>query len=134
MSMIRFREVDSLNKVYEDILKSIDTGKNIKAGGALVTFPDKERNICELSATYIVRTGRFSKEQRVLVVLPFKKDSDGTYAANIEESVFHVVQDDKGSLKEVWKGQLKEAMEKLGDVAQIHINVISTVVGRSLIR
>lgn len=134
MSMIRFREVDSLNKVYEDILKSIETGKNIKAGGALVTFPDKERNICELSATYIVKTGRFSKEQRVLVVLPFKKDSNGTYTANIEESVFHVVQEDKGSLKEVWKGQLKEAREKLGDVAQIHINVISTVVGRSLIR
>jgi hypothetical protein len=130
--MIKFREVESLNKVYEDILKSIDTGKNVKAGGALITFPDKERNICELSATYIVKTGRFSKEQRVLVVLPLKKDSDGTYTGNIEESMFHVVQDDKGSLKEVWKGQLNEAMDKFADVAKIHINVISTVVGRSL--
>jgi cytochrome c biogenesis factor len=131
MSTIMFREVDSLNREYEEALKNIETGKNIKTGGALVTFPDKERNLCELSATYMVKLGRFSKEQRVVVTLTFKKDSNGVYSANIEDSVFHVVQEEKGGLKEVWSGRLKEAMDKLGDVARLHVNVMSTLSSKS---
>jgi hypothetical protein len=131
MSVIMFREVESLNREYEEALKNIETGKNIKTGGVLVTFPDKERNLCELSATYMVKLGRFSKEQRVVVTLTFKKDSNGVYSANIEDSVFHVVQEEKGGLKEVWSGRLKEAMDRLGDVAKLHVNAMSTLSSKS---
>lgn len=134
MSMIMFREVDSLSKEYEEALKTIEIGKNIKTGGALVTFPDKERNLCELSATYIVKLGRFSKEQRVVVTLAFKKGGDGVYAANVEDSVFHVVQEEKGGLKEVWSGRLREAMDKLGDVAKLHLDVVSKLSSKPLSR
>ncbi len=127
MAMIRLREIDSLNRLYEENLRSVSMDKDVKAGGALLTFPDKERNLCELSATFIVKKGRFSKEQRVVVVLPFKKDSDGVYVANVEESVFHVVEDDKGSLKEVWSGRLSEAMDRLGEIARAHVNIISAI-------
>ncbi|MEM1557581.1 MAG: hypothetical protein QXR44_04485 [Thermoproteota archaeon] len=124
---MRLKEIDSLNRIYEEALRSISMDKDVKAGGALLTFPDKERNLCELSATFIVKKGRFSKEQRVIVVLPFKKDNDGVYVADVDDSVFHVVEDDKGSLKEVWNGRLKEAMDKLGNIAKVHIDVISTI-------
>jgi len=127
MAVIRLREIDSLNRLYEENLRSISMSKDVKAGGALLTFPDKERNLCELSATFIVKKGRFSKEQRVVVVLPFKKDSDGVYVADVEESVFHVVEDDKGSLKEVWSGRLSEAMDRLGEIAMAHANIISAI-------
>lgn len=127
MATIRLREIDSLNKLYEETLRSINMGKDIKAGGALLTFPDKERNLCELSATFILKKGRFSKEQRVVVVLPFKRDSDGVYVADADESVFHVVEDDKGSLKEVWSGRLRDAMDRLGDIAKVHMDIISTI-------
>jgi hypothetical protein len=127
MAVIRLREIDSLNRLYEENLRSISMSKDVKAGGALLTFPDKERNLCELSATFIVKKGRFSKEQRVVVVLPFKKDSDGVYVADVEESVFHVVEDDKGSLKEVWSGRLSEAMDRLGEIARAHANIISAI-------
>ncbi|MEM2350959.1 MAG: hypothetical protein QXT26_00950 [Thermoproteota archaeon] len=127
MITMRLKEIDSLNRIYEEALRSISMDKDVKAGGALLTFPDKERNLCELSATFIVKKGRFSKEQRVIVVLPFKKDNDGVYVADVDDSVFHVVEDDKGSLKEVWNGRLKEAMDKLGNIAKVHIDVISTI-------
>lgn len=127
MITMRLKEIDSLNRIYEETLRSISMDKDVKAGGALLTFPDKERNLCELSATFIVKKGRFSKEQRVIVVLPFRKDSDGVYVADVDDSVFHVVEDDKGSLKEVWNGRLKEAMDKLGNIAKVHIDVISTI-------
>jgi len=126
-NLMEFREVDSLGRDYEEALKNIETGKNVKAGGALITFPDKERKVCELSATYIVKLGRFSKEQRVVVTLTFNKNIDGAYVANVEDSVFHLVQEEKGGLKEVWSGKLKEAMDKLGDVARVHINVMSNL-------
>lgn len=126
-----FREVDSLGRKYEEALKTVETGKNVKTGGALVTFPDKERKVCELSATYMVKLGRFSKEQRVVVTLTFNKDSNGVYVANVEDSLFHVVQEEKGGLKEVWSGRLREAMDKLGDVARIHVNVMSNLSGKS---
>jgi hypothetical protein len=131
MSMVTFRRVDSLNKEYEEALKNIETSKNIKTGGALVTFPDKEQNLCELSATYIVKPGRFSKEQRVVVTLVFKKSDDGVYTANVEDSVFHVIQEEKGGLKEVWSGRLREAVDKLGDIARLHMNVMSTLSSKS---
>jgi len=131
MSMVTFRRVDSLNKEYEEALKNIETSKNIKTGGALVTFPDKEQNLCELSATYIVKPGRFSKEQRVVVTLVFKKSDDGVYTANVEDSVFHVIQEEKGGLKEVWSGRLREAIDKLGDIARLHMNVMSTLSSKS---
>jgi len=131
MSTIMFREVDSLGREYEEALKNVETGKNVKTGGALVTFPDKERKVCELSATYMVKLGRFSKEQRVVVTLTFHKDSNGVYVANMDDSVFHVVQEEKGGLKEVWSGRLREAMDKLGDVARIHVNVMSNLSSKS---
>jgi len=131
MGMVTFRRVDSLNKEYEEALKNIETSKNIKTGGALVTFPDKEQNLCELSATYIVKPGRFSKEQRVVVTLVFKKSDDGVYTANVEDSVFHVIQEEKGGLKEVWSGRLREAIDKLGDIARLHMNVMSTLSSKS---
>lgn len=123
--MVRVKEVNSLEKVYENILRSINTGKNFKAGGVLVTFPDKERNLCELSTTYLVKLGRFSKEQRVVVTLAFKRDSGEAYVANVEDSVFQLVQEEKGGLKEVWSGGLKEAMDRFGDIARLHIDAVS---------
>lgn len=131
MDTVMFREVDSLGRYYEEALKTVETGKNVKTGGALVTFPDKERKVCELSATYIVKLGRFSKEQRVVVTLTFNKNANGVYVAKIDDSVFHVVQEEKGGLKEVWSGRLREAMDKLGDVARIHANVMSNLSGKS---
>ncbi|MEM2941483.1 MAG: hypothetical protein QW304_08045 [Thermoproteota archaeon] len=127
MSTITCRDVDALSKKYEEALKTVETGKNIKIGGALVTFPDKERNLCELSATYMLKSGRFSKDQRVVVTLPFKRDSDGVYVANVDDSMFQLVQDEKGGLKEVWNGRLKEAMDKLGDVARLHLDAVSKI-------
>lgn len=127
MSTITCRDVDALSKKYEETLKTVETGKNIKIGGALVTFPDKERNLCELSATYMLKSGRFSKDQRVVVTLSFKRDSDGVYVANVEDSMFQLVQDEKGGLKEVWNGRLKEAMDKLGDVARLHLDAVSKI-------
>ncbi len=131
MDTIVFREVDSLGRYYEEALKNVETSKNVKTGGALVTFPDKERKVCELSATYLVKLGRFSKEQRVVVTLTFNRDASGVYVAKIDDSVFHVVQEEKGGLKEVWSGRLAEAMDKLGDVARIHVNVMSNLSRKS---
>ncbi|MGQ9596633.1 MAG: hypothetical protein ACUVQY_01200 [Thermoproteota archaeon] len=127
MSVVKVKEVNSLNRVYEEILRSVDMGKNIRAGGALVTFQDKEQNFCELSATYMVKPGRFSKEQRVVVSLPLTRGSDGIYIGNVEESIFHVVQEEKGGLKEVWSGKLREAMDKLGEIAKLHVDVVSRI-------
>lgn len=127
MSVVKVKEVNSLNRVYEEILRSVDMGKNIRAGGALVTFQDKEQNFCELSATYMVKPGRFSKEQRVVVSLPLTRGSDGIYIGNVEESMFHVVQEEKGGLKEVWSGKLREAMDKLGEIAKLHVDVVSRI-------
>jgi len=131
MSTIKYRDADSLSRKYEEALKTVETGKNIKVGGALVTFPDKERNICELSATYMLKLGRFSKDQRVIVTLSFKRDNDGVYVANVEDSMFQLVQDEKGGLKEVWNGRLKEAMDKLGDIAKLHLNAVSKLSNNS---
>lgn len=131
MSTIKYRDADSLSRKYEEALKTVETGKNIKVGGALVTFPDKERNICELSATYMLKPGRFSKDQRVIVTLSFKRDNDGVYVANVEDSMFQLVQDEKGGLKEVWNGKLKEAMDKLGDIAKLHLNAVSKLSNNS---
>lgn len=127
MSVVKVKEVNSLNRVYEKILRSVDMGKNIRAGGALVTFQDKEQNFCELSATYMVKPGRFSKEQRVVVSLPLTRGSGGIYIGNVEESMFHVVQEEKGGLKEVWSGKLREAMDKLGEIAKLHVDVVSRI-------
>lgn len=127
MDTIMFSEVDSLNREYEEALKNIKTGKNVRTGGALITFPDKEHNLCELSATYIVKPGRFSKEQRVVVTLTLKRDANGIYVANVEDSVFHIVQEEKGGLKEVWSGRLKEAMDRLDEIAKLHVEVISKI-------
>ncbi|MEM2344784.1 MAG: hypothetical protein QXI73_05670 [Thermoproteota archaeon] len=122
MSMIKIKNPDSMGKVYEDFIRSVETSKNIKPGGALITFPDKDRNICELSATYIVKPGRFAKEQRVVVVMTFHKDENGDYVSNIEESIFHIVQEDNGDLRETWKGKLKDAesVDKLKEIVKIH--------------
>lgn len=123
MSTIKIKNPDHIGKVYEDFIRSVETSKNIKPGGALVTFPDKDRNVCELSATYIVKPGRFAKEQRIIVVMTFYKEDNGNYVSTIEESVFHIVQDDNGDLRETWRGKLKEAesVEKLKEIAKIHI-------------
>jgi hypothetical protein len=127
MSTIRLKEANLINRLYEEAIRLMSMPKYVKAGGALLTFPDKEQRFAELSATFIVKKGRFAKEQRVVVVLPFKRDEDGGYIADVEESVFHVVEDDKGNLKEVWSGRLKEAKSRLEDITNIYINIISEI-------
>lgn len=72
-----------------------------------------------------MKLGRFSKEQRVVVTLAFKRDSGEAYVANVEDSVFQLVQEEKGGLKEVWSGGLKEAMDRFGDIARLHIDAVS---------
>jgi len=67
----------------------------------------------------------------VVVTLVFKKSDDGVYTANVEDSVFHVIQEEKGGLKEVWSGRLREAIDKLGDIARLHMNVMSTLSSKS---
>ncbi|MEM3712192.1 MAG: hypothetical protein QXR97_01440 [Thermoproteota archaeon] len=124
MSMVKVKNPDSMGKAYEDFIRGIEISKNIKPGGVLVTFPDKDRNICELSATYIVKPGRFAKEQRVVVVMMFHKDENGDYIANVEESIFHIVQNDNGDLRETWKGKLKDAesVDKLKEIIRVHVD------------
>ncbi|MGQ9478958.1 MAG: hypothetical protein ACUVQ0_02915 [Thermoproteota archaeon] len=127
MNIIKVKNIDSLDKVYEDILSSIDNNKKVKAGGAQVLFPDRDKNICELSATYIIKTGRFSKEQRVVVVMTFRRESDGAYVSKLEESVFHLVENRNRGLEEIWSGKLDEAMDKIGEVARMHCQVIQSL-------
>jgi len=126
MDKIRIKNPDFMGKVYEDFIRNAKVGKNVKPGGALVTFPDKDRNVCELSATYIVKPGRFAKEQRIIVVMTFQKDENGEYISDLEESVFHVVQNNNGDLRETWKGKIKDAesLDNLKDIAEIHRNAV----------
>jgi len=128
--VITLRQVESLERVYNQILDLVGARKGIKAGNALVTFPNKEKTVCELSTTYITKPGRFSKEQRVVVTLTFNRIEDGAYVANVADSVFHIVSEDKGGLKEVWSGKFQEAAERIEDVVKLYVEAINNLANK----
>lgn len=128
--VITLRQVESLEKVYNQILGLVSPKKGINVGNALVTFPNKERTVCELSTTYITKPRRFSKEQRVIVTLTFNKVDDGAYVANVADSVFHIVSEEKGGLKEIWSGTFKEAAERISDIVELYTEGIDHLINK----
>lgn len=128
--VITLRQVESLEKVYNQILGLVSPKKGINVGNALVTFPNKERTVCELSTTYITKPRRFSKEQRVIVTLTFNKVDGGAYVANVADSVFHIVSEEKGGLKEIWSGTFKEAAERIGDIVELYTEGIDHLINK----
>ena len=124
---LSIKQVELLDKLYNKVLDNLQFPKSIRVGGALVTFPNKEKTVCELSTTYINKPGRFSKDQRVVITLVLNKNNDGVYHGNIDDSVFHIVSEDKGNLKELWSGNFKEATEKIQEVAKIYLDGITAL-------
>ena len=96
-----------------------------------LAIPNKEKTICEVSSTYITKPGRFSKEQRVIVTLIFNKVDDGAYSAKVDDSIFHIVTEEKGGLKESWSGNLEEARERIQDVTELYLEAVNSLINKS---
>ncbi|MEM2915299.1 MAG: hypothetical protein QXH91_07870, partial [Candidatus Bathyarchaeia archaeon] len=59
--------------------------------------------------------------------LTFNRVDDGAYMANVVDSVFHIVSEDKGGLKEVWSGKFQEATDKIGDIVEMYVAAINNL-------
>ncbi|HDD33834.1 MAG: hypothetical protein DRK00_03350 [Thermoprotei archaeon] len=118
---------EALNTLSK-VLSSKQGGKRVRRGGCDLRRLDEEGSTYELVTTYIYKPGRFSKERSVVVVLPLKRSPDGIYKGDLNEAVFRILVDKKGSLEEEWSGNLKDAENKIPDIAKMYLEDINDLV------
>lgn len=122
--VIRISDPDEMIKVYNRILASRQGGKKVRRGGCSIRMLDREGTSYELTTVYTYKPGRFSKEQSIVVTLTLERESDGLYSGTISSSTFRILADKRGSLEEVWSGEMAEARKKMPEVVKAYIEDI----------
>jgi len=99
-----------LTKIYMKSLENRPVPKNTTRADPTVTFPNKERTVCVLTSSYILRLGMFKKEKRAIFTLNLNMAADkGAYSGRISESRISVVEEQRGTLTEILGGRMEEA-------------------------
>lgn len=106
-----------------------DPNKNIKRGQPFVAYLDEKRNACEVSITYLIKRGKFGKEDRVVFTVGFAKDDSGLYKGRISSVNVALLKLERNNLETKWKGNLEEAgkREETKDVVEAFLSDIKKI-------